>query len=250
MRKLLGVAFLVCFASGCYTMLRHPGVQDTSEPVAASNPNRCTSCHSESELDEMAWWLHHPSYAIGLTPLWGEPWLAYEPWWWHRTEAEPRQGAPHRQSGALVNDRPPLAPLAPSVPPPAILRPPAPASAPPLAKEPEVPPPTHRGEASGTPHPETAPPVPTPSSGGRQGQAAASPQQPAAPQPPVGRGSPAPETGAPAPVPPAQTPAPAPSEPTPSTTEGAPSQAPPAAPPPQAQQGRGLDNDRPGRPRL
>jgi hypothetical protein len=234
MRRLLWVAFLACLVSGCYTMLQHPGIQEANAPVLASETERCITCHSAAELDDMAWWLHQPGAFTGVTPLWGGAWYASQPWWWEHPSAPPTANrTSHSQGAALANDRPPLLPLPASVPPPTI-RQPAPPETPPVARESESIPPPHAGQPAAGPNPPASEAPHPPVGGARSGASATTPGNPA-PQP-----APAAPSGGSTPAPPG-TPS---GTPTPGVGGSTPAPAAPATSPAPNTQGHGLDNDR------
>jgi hypothetical protein len=149
MRRVLWIAFLVCAASGCYTVLRHPRVEDddsTSAFAAVAAVDDCRACHTGGAWDP---WFE----PIPCPPAW----TAYyrEPWW---TRA---QGRAHPQGGGLTNDRPrPPVPML--LPPPTAVSPPPPTAVVPTQAKPpgratqgaDRPRPPGRGsDRTETPHP-------------------------------------------------------------------------------------------------
>ncbi len=240
MKRVLWAVLCAGLVSGCYTMIRHPPIQQTEAPAGAAETDRCIACHEESELDAMAWWLHDPSAVAALTPLWGTAEVVYQPWWW-RHPASSTKASRHLQGGALANDRPPLAPLPPPAAPPLLVQPPI-QSVPPVDRSAGADPSSRQGEPAAGPHSPPPGEVQPPGPDMRQGNPATSPRAPVPRQPPAAAAA-----GTAFAAPGTQTPAPAGADSS-ATSDSTASPSSPASPPTVPQQGHGMKNDRPGRP--
>jgi hypothetical protein len=163
---------LLLAASGCYTVLRHPSVEEDEFETtshAYDDPGRvqnCSACHS--------------TWDFGRRPYLPPNDYYQEPWW-RRVAARP-----HVESGGMLNDRP--RPPVPEMLPPASLAPPPVTTVQPPAQAPAAPgratqpapaprtgsdrprpqePTPRRGEPQDAPEPEAAdkPPTQAPQSG-------------------------------------------------------------------------------------
>jgi hypothetical protein len=152
MRRVLAtIPLVVLLVSGCYTVLRHPPVQDEeeiSEPVAVRN--ECAACHSDWDMERFGYAFHpgwYPAYGAWLGWYW-------EPWWMDVVVAapsHPRSGKQSMQGAGLVNDR--NAPASSGVPA-GVWLPPAAPLRPPTVLDTPVPPTSPR---SSDPEPEAVP---------------------------------------------------------------------------------------------
>ena len=115
---------------GCYTVLKHPEVSDSelnTEPRAVGYANRCSSCHSDPELDAIEYRAHRGYYP---DPAWAA-WY-WNPWWYDNYPHDPGGGgggvsAPvgeRREHGeGLDNRRPAVGPGVRVVPPGSVTEP-------------------------------------------------------------------------------------------------------------------------------
>jgi len=98
MRRGVFAALALCLSSGCYTVLRHPAIEDeavldaeVSAPAVFGSAHDCRSCHE-------AW-----RFAPQPAPICPPTRFSRDPWWQRDGLAMQR-----REGRALANDRPPL----------------------------------------------------------------------------------------------------------------------------------------------
>jgi len=76
MRITLSLGLVALLSTGCYTVLRHPQLEE-GETRSVGRSDRCISCHSDGEMQAMEYGLHPGWYP---DPWWGT--YYGRPWWW------------------------------------------------------------------------------------------------------------------------------------------------------------------------
>ncbi len=119
MRRILWVTLCLCLClslgSGCYTVLRHPAVDDAEAPVELGVTEDCRACHTGGVGNLVAW------SPMPCAPQWQ---TFYEQPWWERVAAGNARIGTRAEGAGMANNRPlpwAAAPVAPaSIAPPAV----------------------------------------------------------------------------------------------------------------------------------